>query len=444
LAWRSAWSAALILPPSTGIRGPSAPESPDDAEQTQSGSAMNSMPDLAFEAASIPAPTRAAALERLAAFAPHGIREYAWRRNTDPGPGAESTVSRLSPHVRHRLVLESELVAAALKAHPGPASDKFVQEVFWRSYWKGWLELRPGVWRSYRRSLDERLDEAQRGYLARAYADACAGRTGIDCFDAWVQELVTTGYLHNHTRMWFASIWSHTLRLPWELGAEFFLRHLLDGDAASNTLSWRWVVGLQTPGKTYLARPDNIAKYTNGRWSPRGLATHAEPAPAAPLPSAGSLPPADAPPAGPAVLLLHEDDLHPESLGLSREKIVAIGVLDSTAGRSPREVSALVRDFTAAAQQDACVRNRAEPRTTFDARELVERCVQDGVKSVVTAYAPVGPARDRLDELEPALRAEGIALHRVRREWDDATWPHAKRGFFAFAEHIPDLLAYAR
>jgi deoxyribodipyrimidine photo-lyase len=394
--------------------------------------------------ASIPAPTRAAALERLAAFAPHGIREYAWRRNHDPEPGAESTVSRLSPHVRHRLVLESELVAAALHAHPGQASEKFVQEVFWRSYWKGWLELRPAVWRAYRRALDQRLDEAQREPLASTYAAACEGRTGIDCFDAWVHELRTTGYLHNHARMWFASIWSHTLRLPWELGADFFLRHLLDGDAASNTLSWRWVVGLQTPGKVYLARPDNIAKYTNGRWAPRGLATEAAPISGPATPAAGALAPADAEPARPAVLLLHEDDLHPESLGVSRESIVGLCVLDSVDGRSPREVSSAVREFTGAAQQDACTRYGAAAHSTYGAAELVERCLRDGVRSVVTSWAPVGPARDRLDELEPVLRAEGVALYRVRRDWDEATWPLARRGFFAFAEHIPDLLAYAR
>ena len=72
--------------------------------------------------------------------------------------------------------------------------------------------------------------------------------------------------------MWFASIWIFTLRLPWALGADFFLRHLIDADAASNTLSWRWGAGLQTVGKTYLARTENIARYTNGRFAPRGLA----------------------------------------------------------------------------------------------------------------------------------------------------------------------------
>lgn len=392
----------------------------------------------------MPPPTRAAALDRLAAFARTGMRDYAFRRNHDPGPDAEPTVSRLSPHVRHRLVLEAELVGAALRAHPGPASAKFVQEVYWRSYWKGWLELRPSVWRSYRSALAQRLDEAQREPLASGYAAACAGRTGIDCFDAWVHELVTTGYLHNHARMWFASIWSHTLRLPWELGADFFLRHLLDGDPASNTLSWRWVVGLQTPGKIYLARADNIAKYTNGRWSPRGLATRAEAPPAAPAPSPGALPPGSTAPTGPAMLLLHEDDVHPESLALATDAVATVCVLDSTAGRSPTSVATHVHAFTRGAQQDACARLGASPHAAIGAEALVERCVRERIGAVVTPYAPVGPARERLDALEPALRAHGIALHRIRREWDEATWPLARRGFFAFAEHIPELLALAR
>ena len=96
------------------------------------------------------------------------------------------------------------------------------------------------------------------------------GRTGIDCFDAWSTELRETGWLHNHVRMWFASIWMFTLRLPWELGADFFARELIDFDPASNTLSWRWVAGLHTRGKNYVARADNIARYTQGRYNPAG------------------------------------------------------------------------------------------------------------------------------------------------------------------------------
>ncbi|WP_238189582.1 FAD-binding domain-containing protein [Methylobacterium frigidaeris] len=77
--------------------------------------------------------------------------------------------------------------------------------------------------------------------------------------------------------MWFASIWIFSLRLPWELGAEFFLRRLLDGDPASNTLSWRWVAGLHTRGRPYLARRDNIRDFTEGRHDPAGLDEGAAP-----------------------------------------------------------------------------------------------------------------------------------------------------------------------
>ena len=70
--------------------------------------------------------------------------------------------------------------------------------------------------------------------------------------------------------MWFASIWIHTLNLPWQLGADFF-KNLLDGDPASNTLSWRWVAGLHTQGKCYLATENNIKKFTNNRFNKKRI-----------------------------------------------------------------------------------------------------------------------------------------------------------------------------
>ena len=98
------------------------------------------------------------------------------------------------------------------------------------------------------------------------YKNAIEGNTNIECFNEWVKELKENNYLHNHTRMWFASIWVFTLGLPWQLGAEFFMKHLYDGDAAANTLGWRWVAGIQTPGKNYLASEWNIKKFTNDRF----------------------------------------------------------------------------------------------------------------------------------------------------------------------------------
>ena len=202
-------------------------------------------------------PTREEGLRRLAAFIPKSGRDYAARRNFDlPG---HPHVSGLSPYIRHRLVTEEEALRAILGRYALSTAEKAVQEVFWRTYWKGWLELRPEIWTDYRRGVRAALDRIRTETGLRLnWEAACRGETGIDGFDHWARELAATGYLHNHARMWFASIWTFTLRLPWELGADFFLRHLLDGDPASNTLSWRWVAGLQTRGKHYLARPANV------------------------------------------------------------------------------------------------------------------------------------------------------------------------------------------
>ncbi|MGY3448871.1 FAD-binding domain-containing protein [Bradyrhizobium sp. USDA 4353] len=189
--------------------------------------------------AETPIATREAGLAQLQAVLPRLGRAYAAGRNHDHGPGRPQAVSGLSPWIRRRLVTEEEVVRAAVAAHGG-AADKFVEEVIWRSYFKGWLERRPQVWAQYVQGRDTDLARlAADGALQARVAAAEAGRTGLDCFDAFAQELVATGTLHNHARMWFASLWIFTLRLPWRLGADFFLRHLLDGDPASNTLGWR-------------------------------------------------------------------------------------------------------------------------------------------------------------------------------------------------------------
>ena len=167
-------------------------------------------------------PSRDVALERLAHFVPLAGRLYDAGRNTDAGPNQHSSVSRLSPYVRHRLITEQEIIAQVLAQHSLPAAEKFVQEVLWRTYWKGWLEMRPSVWSRF---LQERDRQQNAFHDHRAIADAENGQTGIEGFDDWAKELVETGYLHNHARMWFASIWIFTLRLPWALGADFFMRH---------------------------------------------------------------------------------------------------------------------------------------------------------------------------------------------------------------------------
>ena len=151
--------------------------------------------------------TRAEAEARLEAFIPRMGRRYAAERNYDNGPGKHASVSALSPWLRRRLLLESDVAAAALAAHGPEAAEKFVQEVLWRGYFKGWLERRPGIWASYVSGLEADLaGAASNSGLRRALEAAETGTTGLECFDAWARELTDTGYLHNHARMWFASI----------------------------------------------------------------------------------------------------------------------------------------------------------------------------------------------------------------------------------------------
>ena len=202
-----------------------------------------------------------AALQR---FLDKGAASYEARRNFDYGPANRNNVSQLSKFISHRVLFEYEVAQRALAQYSPDVVDKFIQEVFWRIYWKGWLEHRPAVWNDYVAFDHDTTPK-------RLFQQAVTGKTGIDCFDYWSAELQNTNYLHNHARMWFASIWIFTLGLPWQSGARFFMQHLLDGDAASNTLGWRWVAGIQTIGKHYVARASNIEQFTNGRFSPHNL-----------------------------------------------------------------------------------------------------------------------------------------------------------------------------
>lgn len=385
-------------------------------------------------------PSRAAGLDRLAAFVPKAARAYAEGRNTDFGPGRPSAVSQLSPWLRYRLVSEEEVCAAVLERHPLAAAEKYVQEVLWRTYWKGWLEMRPGVWDRF---LDER-DRQREAYLDDArLAAAEQGRTGIEGFDDWARELVETGWLHNHARMWFASIWIFTLKLPWALGADFFLRHLIDADPASNTLSWRWVAGLQTAGKTYLATADNIARYTEGRFAPKGLAEIAEPLTEPPLPSPAALPAAGQGVwSGPALLLVTSEDLSPDAaIWRTGETGSALVVADPDLLWGDK-----ARTFVTTAAGDAASRLNAahgfevEQGGRLDAEALIAAARAASVRTIVTPYAPVGPVAWRLAAIAPVLAADGINLVQQRRHWDDSFWPHARKGFFPFKQHMGRLL----
>lgn len=393
--------------------------------------------------------TRAEAEHRLKAFTPRMGRRYANGRNTDYGPGAHTSVSVLSPYIRRRLVLESQVVEEALKAHGPEQAEKFVQEVIWRGYFKGWLERRPQVWDSYIQGLTADLAELERDRrLRRDVERAMDGRTGLECFDAWADELVETGYLHNHARMWFASIWIFTLGLPWRLGADFFYRNLLDGDAASNTLGWRWTAGLHTRGKPYPARADNIMTFTKGRFAPKasdlaevtqGLeATEPEG-----LPSVQPLRPVTVPDtARPTVLLITDDDCRIEDFDCSTLDLRGVGTMATGHLRSPLSVSENVIQFETDALADAASRlGQVTKMLRADHPSVLAKWAASvGATQIVTPYVTRGPTFDWLQEARVCLADQDITIGEWRRDWDGAIWPHATAGFFKVKKNIPRIL----
>jgi deoxyribodipyrimidine photo-lyase len=380
--------------------------------------------------------TRDAALERLQAFLPKAGSTYARMRNLDGGPNGHHHVSRLSAALRRRVVSEEEVVIAVLARHGPVLADKFISEVFWRTYWKGWLEQRPTVWTVYLEALDrvnQRLETD--ASLADRHAEAASGRSGIDCFDAWVSELDSSGYLHNWARMQFASIWIFTLGLPWELGAAFMLDRLIDADPASNTLSWRWVAGLHTAGKPYLADAKRIKAMTEGRFAPQGLARNSV------VPADSIVVPSPAPPrifrvpdlSVATVLLISVEDLSLETLPeLDPLPVRCLAVM-------PGETAA---DTTAL--DDALSRAR---RRWPDADVLgqltvsaLSRAAAAGCRQVVTGFAPVGPTATRIALLRRETEQAELLFAEHLRGWDRRAWPHCRKGFFAFKEKIPMLI----
>jgi len=194
-------------------------------------------------------------IDKMTDWMPNAASSYQSSRNYDLD--GKQTTSRLSESISVGILSEMDVIDCAKRLNISMKNNKFIEEIFWRVYFRGYFETRPSVWTHYTKNLNSHFQK-----LPKYYDIALRGETEIECFNAWINQLKETGYLHNHTRMWFASIWIFTLDLPWELGADLFMRYLNDADEASNTLSWRWVAGLHTSKKPYVARASNIFKYT--------------------------------------------------------------------------------------------------------------------------------------------------------------------------------------
>lgn len=401
-------------------------------------------------------PTRDAGLARLSAFAPLAGQQYRAKRNEDRGPGQHQRVSGLSPYLRHRLLLDQEVLEAVIAHHTPDQAAKFIEEVFWRSYFKGWLEHHPSVWTSYLNDCEQlRKTMKHDPALRAAYSDAIFARTGIAPFDAWAAELRSTGYLHNHARMWFASIWIFTLGLPWQLGAQWFHYHLLDGDAASNTLSWRWVAGLHTKGKTYLARADNIQRYAGQRFnqdggsgSLEGLERLASSAPALtedPLITTLQTPtwpdhsiPA---PGGRVGLLLHDEDMSLEA-PMKPNAVAMLAPQRLGRRRAARRVArfGLEAGISTLAQANQQL-SLQTPAPLLRSHEATTQWLRNArLERLLVPYVPQGPSQKRMNIVLEEAKYLGIETQVFMRPLDRQAWPQAKKGFFALRKCIPDIL----
>ncbi len=379
--------------------------------------------------------TRASALDRLDAFVAEAALTYGTRRNYVDAAGAHNAVSRLSAALRRRVISEEEVVRAVLAAHPLKAVEQFVAEVFWRTYWKGWLELHRGLWRQFGQEVGrERARLAASREAAARYDRAISGATGIDAFDHWAAELAQTGYLHNWARMQVASIWIFTLGLPWQLGADWMFGHLRDADPASNTLSWRWVAGLHTAGKTYLADEARIASMTGGALKANGLATTANVPPHGEPPCRTELREPSLPDrSAPSLVLLTCEDLSLETV-LDLEDVRGI-VIACDLPASNADQIALADAMERSAQHWQASQLEVGKLTDLGmlAREI-------GCTQIVTGFAPVGPTADTLEDVRSLLAADGIALAERQRDWDRLAWPYCAKGFFQLRSRIPQLL----
>ena len=371
--------------------------------------------------------SKAAALNRLNNFVEKNLSEYSKLRNFDFGPENRTNISGLSPYITHGVINEKEVIEKSLSKFSFSKNEKFIQEVLWRTYWKGWLELRPNVWTDYVAELNKIREEYKDN---QNYKNAIDGKTNIECFNFWVTELKENNYLHNHTRMWFASIWIFTLELPWQLGAEFFMHHLYDGDSASNTLGWRWVAGIQTQGKHYLASEWNIKKFTNNRFNNIKLN---ETAPPKVSEKTYSIVKQDFnnKNTDDENLFIFENSLSFETTDFQNHKFKKIYIISNKNENRSIKLSEKVIKFKSLliSDQKQRLENNSINCEVVDISE-----VKNINEKVIALYPTVGENLDYLN-------SNNLKIDFLYRKLDQYSWQYCNKGFFNFKNYIPKIIS---
>ncbi len=371
--------------------------------------------------------SRAKALDKLNYFVENNLSEYSKLRNFDYGPDNRSNISCLSPYITHGIINEKEVIKKSLNKFSFAKNEKFIQEVLWRTYWKGWLELRPSVWTDFLIELKKIKEDFQNN---QTYKNAIEGKTNVECFNYWVNELKENNYLHNHTRMWFASIWIFTLNLPWQLGAEFFMQHLYDGDAASNTLGWRWVAGVQTQGKHYLASEWNIKKFTNNRFSNIKLNENAPPKISEKKYSILKQDFTNPENIDQNNLIIFENNLCFETSDFQNNKFKKFYIISNKNENRCIKLSEKVLKFKSSLIQDQEQRfkNQSIDCEVIDISEIKK------IEKAVGLYPTVGENLDYLN-------SNTFKINFLYRELDQNSWQYCNKGFFNFKNYIPKIIS---
>jgi len=372
--------------------------------------------------------SRAKAVDKLNTFVEQNLSDYSKLRNFDFGPSNRSNVSCLSPYITHGIINELEVINKSLKKFSFAKNEKFIQEVLWRVYWKGWLELRPDVWSDYLIELDKIKKEFKNN---QSYLDTIEGKTNIDCFNQWVIELKESNYLHNHTRMWFASIWIFTLELPWQLGAEFFMQHLFDGDAASNTLGWRWVAGIQTQGKHYLVSEWNINKFTNNRFKNIKLNENAKPISNDKIYSVINKSFKNSEILEDKTLLIFENNMTFELSDFKEHKFKKILLVSNNTDRTIK-LSEKVLKFKANLLEDHKIRLKQK---SINCETININDLKNITEEVYALYPTVG------ENLNFIQNNQLKNIKFLYRKLDQFSWQYCNKGFFNFKNYIPKIIA---
>ena len=371
--------------------------------------------------------SRTKALNRLNNFVDNSLAEYSKLRNFDFGPENRSNISCLSPYITHGIINEQEVIQKALSKFSFSKNEKFIQEVLWRTYWKGWLELRPNVWTVYLVELNQIKNKFQNN---QNYLSAIEGKTSIDCFNEWVKELKENNYLHNHTRMWFASIWIFTLELPWQLGAEFFMQHLYDGDAASNTLGWRWVAGVQTQGKHYLASEWNIKKFTNNRFQNIKLNEHAPPKISEKSYQIIKQNFNNPPNIEEKNLLIFENNLSFEITDFKKKNFKKIYLVSNKNENRSIKLSEKLVKFKSLLIKDQGQKLKDQ---SIDC-QIIDISEITNIENCYGLYPTVG---ENLD----FLNSNNLKIDFLYRNLDKLAWQYCNKGFFNFKNYIPKIVS---